>query len=145
LTEVALRSGIYTDYAQTHVITAQYYRNPLAPTSFERYLEANHFLTDINNEIPGREKKVYKERLQSLDAFVMLQFDQDTTVVPKRSSWFESYALANDSSASTVPGAPKVETIPLRQSEIYLEDRLGLKTLDKRGALVMEGELTLCA
>lgn len=83
---------------------------------------------------------MYKERLQALDAFVMLQFDQDTTVVPKRSSWFESYALANDSSASTVPGAPKVETIPLRQSEIYLEDRLGLKTLDKRGALVMEGE-----
>ncbi|PWN22511.1 alpha/beta-hydrolase [Microstroma glucosiphilum] len=133
LTEVALRSGIYTDYAQTHVVTAQYYRNPLSPTAFERYLESNHFLTDINNEIPGRQKKVYKERLQALDAFVMLQFDQDTTVVPKRSSWFESYAIANESSTGTTP-----ETIPLRQSDIYLEDRLGLKTLDKRGALVME-------
>lgn len=30
------------------------------------------------------------------------------------------------------------DVVPLRQSSIYTEDRIGLRTLDKRGALVME-------
>lgn len=34
----------------------------------------------------------------------------------------------------------KLEVLPLRQSEIYLEDLIGLKTLDKRGAIKMERE-----
>ena len=36
----------------------------------------------------------------------------------------------------------KLEVLPLRQSEIYLEDRIGLKALDKRGAIKMEREFS---
>lgn len=98
-------------------------------------------MTDINNEVSVND--VYKKRLASLDSFVMLQFSQDKTVVPKRSSWFESYPIANETDAlwKASGGDGEPETIPLRQSEIYLEDRVGLKTLDKRGSLVVDGKL----
>lgn len=139
LAEGALRAGIYTDYAQSHVISAQYYRNPREVDSLKRYLEANHFLADINNEVEQNDE--YKKRLSGLDTLVMLQFDEDVTVVPKRSSWFESYpeAKGNDTSLTTAGHDPDVdETIPLRQSDLYLSDRLGLRTLDKRGSLVLD-------
>lgn len=141
--EAALKSGIYSEWAQTHVVTAQYFRNPRDPDGFEQYLTANHFLTDINNELEQNAR--YKRRLSSLDTFVMVQFDHDTTVVPKRSSWFESYPVAKrrdgdkdvDDDGDAAGHRPE-ETIPLRQSEIYTQDRLGLQSLDSRGGLVLE-------
>ena len=47
LAEGILRGGINTEYAQSHVVGAQYFRNPRDASSFEGYLEHNHFLTDI--------------------------------------------------------------------------------------------------
>lgn len=139
LAEGALRGGIYTDYAQTHVVSAQYFRDPRSIEKLQRYLDANKFLTDINNELKQDEE--YKKRLSSLETFVMLQFDQDKTVVPKRSSWFEAFPTkADDDSAAEGDNNDnkKEETIPLRQSEIYTSDRLGLRQLDKRGSLVLD-------
>lgn len=153
LAEGALRGGIYTDYAQSNLITAQYFRDPTNYANYQKYLEANHFLTDINNEV--LQNKKYKERLQSLDAFLMLMFDKDVvsavvlnwkiltltrinasqTVRPKESSWFASYPIANDD-GMTFKNESKV--LPLRQSDLYKQDKLGLKTLDKRGSLVMD-------
>ena len=51
----------------------------------------------------------------------MYIFEDDTVVIPKRTSWFEE-----------VNGT---ETIPLRERELYKEDWLGLKRLDKAGGL----------
>ncbi|PWN25629.1 alpha/beta-hydrolase, partial [Jaminaea rosea] len=137
LAEGALRAGIYTDYAQSHVVSAQYYRNPRDADALQRYLETNHFLADINNEVEQNDE--YKERLSTLDSFVMLQFSDDVTVVPKRSSWFESYPEAKRNDSSIKGHDPDVdETTPLRQSEIYTSDRLGLRSLDKRGSLVLD-------
>ncbi|CBQ69504.1 related to palmitoyl-protein thioesterase 1 [Sporisorium reilianum SRZ2] len=133
--EAALRGGVYTDYAQSHLVTAQYYRNPKDPKAFAAYLEKNDFIKDINNE--GDElNATYAHNLASLENFVMLMFDKDTTVEPKQSSWFASYPIRNETD-SVRPGDPN-EPTPLRQSSIYLEDRIGLKKLDRRGSLVME-------
>lgn len=132
--EGALRGGIYTDYAQSHIISAQYFRDPRSKEKLEHYLQANHFLTDINNELALNEQ--YKERLSALQTFVMLQFEDDVTVVPKRSGWFEAYPTESEN--STMSAGKKEETIPLRQSEIYATDRLGLRQLDKRGAIVLD-------
>lgn len=138
LAEGALRGGIYTDYAQSHVVSAQYFRDPRSIEKLQRYLDANKFLTDINNELKQDEE--YKRRLSSLETFVMLQFDQDKTVVPKRSSWFEAFPTkADDGTVDDEKNSDKKEeTIPLRQSEIYTSDRLGLRQLDKRGSLVLD-------
>ncbi|UZJ51153.1 hypothetical protein CBS101457_000473 [Exobasidium rhododendri] len=130
LAEGALRGGIYTDYAQTNVITAQYFRDPTKMLNYEKYLESNKFLPDINNEVARNQ--TYKRRLMSLDSLVLLMFDKDITVEPKQSSWFASYPVDDgEKDAST-------EVIPLRQSSIYKEDWIGLKTLDKRGSLVLD-------
>lgn len=133
--EAALRGGIYTDYAQSHLVSAQYYRNPKDPKAFAAYLEKNDFIKDINNE--GEHiNTTYAKNLASLENFVMLMFDKDTTVEPKQSSWFASYPIRNDTDTDKV-GDPN-EPTPLRQSSIYLDDRIGLKKLDQRGSLIME-------
>ena len=48
----------------------------------------------------------------------------DTIIVPRESSWFGFYA---DNSTS--------EIVPLRQSDLYKQDRLGLRALDRAGKL----------
>ncbi|KAJ1021181.1 hypothetical protein NDA16_003967 [Ustilago loliicola] len=133
--EAALRGGIYTDYAQSHLVSAQYYRNPKDPKAFASYLEKNDFIKDINNE-GETTNATYAKNLASLENFVMLMFDKDTTVEPKQSSWFASYPIRNETETAR-KGNPN-EPTPLRQSSVYLDDRIGLKKLDKRGSLIME-------
>ncbi|KAN0065303.1 hypothetical protein ACQY0O_001138 [Thecaphora frezii] len=141
LAETALRGGIYTDYAQSHLVSAQYYRNPKDPNAFARYLAKNDFIRDINNEGPTR-NQTYADNLLQLDNFVMVMFDKDATVEPKQSSWFASYPIRNATDPSehahSRSGDVSDKPTPLRQSEIYTEDRIGLKKLDERGGLVME-------
>ncbi|KAL9936068.1 hypothetical protein V8E36_004910 [Tilletia maclaganii] len=47
LAESAMRAGVYSNYAQHHVVSAQYFRNPLDKHSFQDYLSKNAFLADI--------------------------------------------------------------------------------------------------
>jgi len=154
LAESAMRAGVYSNYAQHHVVSAQYFRNPLDKHSFQDYLSKNAFLADINNE--RRINQDYIKRLNSLDNFVMLMFSQDTIVSPKESAWFASYPepnttslaemrmidthlLAQGGAGSTADPTPvPIIPVPLRKSVIYKEDRLGLQKMDKRGALHFE-------
>ena len=120
-------SNAWTDYVQSHVVPAEYYREVNKTTGLptEGYLEHSHFLADINNE--REEKKgVYKERLAKLEKFVMVVFEDDKTVVPKESGWF---AEVNETSGVVTE---------LREREIYKEDWIGLKKLDEKGGLVFE-------
>ena len=57
-------------------------------------------------------------------------FTDDTAFVPKESSWFGSYAppghhqwTSNDNQT----------ILPMRQQPLYLNDTIGLRTLDERG------------
>ncbi len=70
-----------------NLVSAQYYRNPKDPKAFAAYLEKNDFIKDINNE-GETTNATYAKNLASLENFVMLMFDKDTTVEPKQSSWF---------------------------------------------------------
>jgi len=99
---------------------ASYWRDPIR---YEQYRKVNLFLVDINNE-QDTKNPVYKQRLSSLNAFVMFWSTVDVIVVPKQSGTFENYAL----NSTTV-------VTPLKQSKLYTEDWLGLKALDTRGAL----------
>ena len=54
---------------------------------------------------------------------------------------FSSYAVAQKEAGNeniVSLSEDDADIIPLRQSPIYEEDRIGLRTLDKRGALVMD-------
>jgi len=118
-----IRRNVYGEWAQTHVIPAQYFKDP---EDLPTYVEQSAYLADINNE---REFKnvSYAEGIRSLNFFVLIKFTEDTTLIPSNSAWFEFY----DNNDRNV-------TLPLRQQPIYVEDWIGLKTLDSLGRLFLK-------
>jgi palmitoyl-protein thioesterase len=115
-----LRSNTWSSFVQSRLVPAQYFRDP---KQFDSYLQYSNFLADINNERAFK-NQTYKENLEKLEKFVMYVFEDDTTVIPKESGWF-----------AEVNGT---EVTELRKRELYTEDWLGLKALDKKGALKFE-------
>jgi palmitoyl-protein thioesterase len=112
-----LRSNTWSSFVQSRLVPAQYFRNL---NEYDKYLENSNFLADINNERAVKNQK-YKENLEKLEKFVMYVFEDDDVVVPKQTSWF-----------AEVNGT---EVTALRERDMYKEDWLGLKALDKKGAL----------
>jgi len=123
----AARSGVYSQWAQTNLVQAQYYRDP---DRMDSYLASNKFLADINNEIPGTHNRTYAKNLSSLHRLVLVLFSNDVTVVPKESSWFGSYAPRDGS----LPWNKTI--IPIWEQELYLHDTIGLKKLDEEGGII---------
>ncbi|XP_041987080.1 palmitoyl-protein thioesterase 1 isoform X2 [Aricia agestis] len=115
-----LNYAAYYGWVQKSLVQATYWHDPLDEVTYKRYSE---FIADINNE---REVNVtYVTNLKSIDHFVMVKFDNDSMVQPRETEWFGFYA----------PGqATKV--LGLRDTELYIKDRLGLKAMDKAGKLV---------
>ena len=109
---------------------AQYYRDP---DQLELYLSRNKFIADINNEFDGAVNRTYAQHLASLSKLVLVLFDADTTVVPKESSWFGSYAPSDEDDAQ---GNTTKTISPMRHQPLYLEDRIGLRALDERGDVI---------
>lgn len=125
---LALAKGnAWTEYVQSRVVPAQYYRtlNETTGLASDDYLEHSNFLADINNE---REVKneTYKQRIASLENFVMFMFEDDTTVIPRESGWFAEVNTTSE----------KVQ--PLKERAMYKDDWLGLKKLDKKGGLIFQ-------
>ncbi|UKZ56978.1 hypothetical protein TrVGV298_010827 [Trichoderma virens] len=112
-----LKFNTWSKFVQNRLVPAQYYRDL---SNYDTYLENSNFLADINNERPVKNEQ-YKKNLASLSNFVMYMFEDDTTVVPKQTSWF-----------TEVNGT---EVIPLRKQTQYKEDWLGLRQLDGKGGL----------
>ncbi|KAH9908550.1 palmitoyl-protein thioesterase [Xylariomycetidae sp. FL2044] len=115
-----LHGNTWSAWVQGHLVPAQYFRDPadLAP-----YLESSNFLADINNEREGK-NAAYAENLAALENLVLYMFENDTTVIPKETAWFEEV----DGEGST----------PLRARKIYTEDWIGLRALDRKGGLKFE-------
>jgi len=114
-----LNYGAYISWIQKTLVQAQYWHDPLDE---QTYKAKSLFLADINNEVTHNQD--YKDNLMKLEKFVMVKFADDTVVDPKASEWFEFYA----------PGQAD-QILPLNQSQIYLEDRLGLQEMDNNGQL----------
>lgn len=108
-----LKRQVWHDSVQKRVIPAQYFRDP---KELDKYLQYSNFLADINNE---RESinKTYSSRLSNLENLVLIDFLQDTTLVPKESAKFYDVS-------------PNDDLIEYNQTKIYQQDRLGLKSLD---------------
>lgn len=119
-----LKANTWGSWVQGHLVPAQYFKSTDEETGqpTEEYLENSNFLADVNNE--RKLKNVaYKENLSKLDNFVMYVFEDDTTVIPKESGWF-AYTNSTDGKVTQ-----------LRDRQIYKEDWIGLKALDKKGGL----------
>ena len=115
-----LSYGAYVEFVQDIFVQAQYWHDPL---QFDTYVEKSKFIAEINNEKAVKNES-YAVNLNKLKNFIVIKHNQDTKVEPKESEHFEYYA----------PGQAK-EILPLRESPIYTEDRIGLKTMDEAGKL----------
>lgn len=116
----ALHSSKWTPWVQNRVVPAQYFRDP---EDLDAYLEHSAFLADINNERPGKRNRTYADNLASLERFVMLMFEDDTTVVPKESAWFAEFNRTTG------------ERTLVEDRELYKQDWIGLKELGDRKRL----------
>ena len=113
-----LKFNTWSSFVQGRLVPAQYFRD--AAGDYDAYVESSNFLADVNNEREGK-SAAYARNLAGLERFVMYMFEDDTTLIPKESAWFEDV----NGSVST----------PLRGSELYKEDWLGLRELDRKGAM----------
>lgn len=112
------------------------------------YISSGSFLADINNEVlvPSAREKAYAENLASLEHLVLVLFAEDETVVPKESAWFGSEAPPEDmryvsdrfpEQKHLGPQAEEKVIVPMKHQPLYIEDWIGLRTLDERGAVVL--------
>ncbi|KAJ2663038.1 hypothetical protein IWW48_001557 [Coemansia sp. RSA 1200] len=112
--------GVYSWYIRDHVIQAQYFKDP---ERLDLYLEHNIFLPDINSDHrDGKVNEDYRARIAALERMVLVKFGEDTLISPVSSTWFGFVdADGND--------------VPLKNTTLYTEDRLGLRALDEQGRL----------
>ena len=100
----------------------------------------------MNNEIPSERNATYKENLASLETLVLIMFTEDTTVVPKESSWFGSEVMVDepdyyggiDQEPLARAKADEKVLVPMRDHPLYTEDWIGLKQLDEAGKIVFD-------
>ncbi|XP_031357999.1 palmitoyl-protein thioesterase 1-like isoform X2 [Photinus pyralis] len=109
----------YTDFWQNYFVQATYWHNPL---DIDNYKRRNTFLADINNE--NRINGTYIDNLNRLEKFVMVKYTKETFVVPSESEWFGYYETALDNQTQT-----------LENSQLYIDDRLGLRRMHDEGKL----------
>ncbi|XP_062146278.1 uncharacterized protein LOC133854208 [Alnus glutinosa] len=114
-----IKSEIYSEYIQDHLAPSGYLKLPNAVSD---YLERCRFLPKLNNELPIDKNSTYKERFTSLQNLVLIMFEHDTVLIPKETSWFGYY-----------PDGAFNPVLPPRQTKLYVEDWIGLKTLDEAG------------
>ena len=81
----------------------------------------------------------YARNLASLNKLVLVIFTEDKTVVPKESSWFGSEVVEEEAVLGEQVAISLSKTIvPMRMQRLYVEDWIGLRTLDERGGVVLE-------
>eukprot|EP01133_Synstelium_polycarpum_P011240 gene11240-13117_t len=113
-----LNMGVWEDYVQEHLVQAEYWQDPL---NYDLYLSKSAFLADINNARAVK-NETYKKNFISLNEFVMVEFTEDTMVIPRESEHFGWYS----------PGQAR-DLIPMEQTDLYTEDWIGLKYLNENG------------
>ncbi|KAK1424060.1 hypothetical protein QVD17_19372 [Tagetes erecta] len=119
IADALIKSEIYSDYIQEHLAPSGYLK---LPNNIDGYLQHCRFLPKLNNEIPEERNSTYKERFSSLQNLVLIMFEQDTVLIPKETAWFGYY-----------PDGQFTPVLAPQQTKLYVEDWIGLKTLDEAG------------
>ncbi|KAJ2156218.1 hypothetical protein GGF46_005338 [Coemansia sp. RSA 552] len=110
--------GVYSWYIRNHVIQAQYFKDP---ERLDQYLENNIFLPDVNSDVEPSSSG-YRDRLVGLDRMVLVRFLEDQLIHPPSSSWF-GFVDADGNE------------VPLQNTTLYEDDRLGLRELEEDARL----------
>ncbi|QCD91529.1 palmitoyl-protein thioesterase 1-like [Vigna unguiculata] len=119
LADQLIKGEVYSSYIQEHLAPSGYLK---LPNAIPEYLENCRFLPVLNNEIPDKRNSTYKERFSSLQNLVLIMFEHDTVLIPKETSWFGYY-----------PDGYFNPILPPQSTQLYIEDWIGLRTLDEAG------------
>ena len=119
--------GIYNSFIELRRL--EYWKNPF---KYQDYLENNDFLVYINNEKLHLDVDLYKQNLLSLDNFLVVWSELEKVISPMESTRFEFYNISLAETSGTL------EILDLHNSDIYQNDRLGLKQLNDSGRLYLE-------
>ncbi|KAI3693540.1 hypothetical protein L1987_76484 [Smallanthus sonchifolius] len=119
IADALIKSEIYSDYIQEHLAPSGYLK---LPNNIDAYLQNCRFLPKLNNEVPEERNSTYKERFSSLQNLVLIMFEQDTVLIPKETAWFGYY-----------PDGHFSPVLAPQQTNLYIEDWIGLRTLDEAG------------
>ncbi|KAL0542089.1 hypothetical protein IC582_022178 [Cucumis melo] len=119
LADDLLKLAIYSDVVQNSLAPSGFIK---LPNDIPDYLEHCKFLPKLNNERPDARNSTYKERFSSLKNLVLIMFEDDTVLVPKETSWFGYY-----------PDGEFEPILPPQQTKLYIEDWIGLRSLDEGG------------
>ena len=101
----------------------------------DKYLKMNKWLKDVNNDVDDSRNMSRSERMATLNTYMASVGSDDQVVQPKESAWHTFWDW----------GDPFGDVIDPRETESYLGDYLGLKTLDEQGKLILnmyEGDHT---
>ncbi|XP_074272801.1 uncharacterized protein LOC141596511 [Silene latifolia] len=115
---------VYSNFIQASVAPSNYMK---IPKEIDAYLKGCKFLPYANNEIPSARNPIYKERFASLHNLVLVMFEEDTMIIPRKSSWFGYHP---DGSTDVV--------LPFNETTLYKEDLIGLKTLHEVGKVTFK-------
>eukprot|EP00698_Gefionella_okellyi_P014900 TRINITY_DN4157_c0_g1_i1.p2 TRINITY_DN4157_c0_g1~~TRINITY_DN4157_c0_g1_i1.p2 ORF type:complete len:152 (-),score=17.75 TRINITY_DN4157_c0_g1_i1:153-608(-) len=121
-----IKTQPYDPIVQDHLTIAEMWKDTF---DLDYYLDHNIYLPDINNERPWPYKnETYRQNMMSVNSLTLLWSTVDTVIYPQTSSMFEFYAPHSD-----------VTVVPLRETDWYKGDWLGLRTLDESGRLFTYG------
>lgn len=81
---------IYTNANQAKNSYPGYWRDPF---QYNNYLTASAYLADLNNENPGTNSSVYKDRILGLDNLVLIWSPFDDVLEPPSSGRFSTFAV----------------------------------------------------
>ncbi|KAL2958858.1 hypothetical protein AAZX31_18G233200 [Glycine max] len=119
LIDVVLQLGIYSRFAQQNLAPSGYVKIPI---DIAGYIRGCKFLPKLNNEIVNKRNSTYRQRFASLQNLILIMFEQDTIVIPKETAWFGYY-----------PNGALHPVVPVQQTELYIDDWIGLRALDEAG------------
>jgi palmitoyl-protein thioesterase len=110
---------LYSIFYQEHLSISGYWRDPV---KLEEYLVKCMYLPIVNNEIKTNLSLQYKERILSLNNYIVVWSPFDDIVNPPESAKFSFFD-------------EEYNIIPLEETKLYIEDLLGLRGLKESDRL----------
>ncbi|XP_062711000.1 lysosomal thioesterase PPT2 homolog [Aedes albopictus] len=110
---------LFYTYVGQHTSVGNYWNDPHHQDLFEQF---SIFLPYINNDLPSTNSTLFRDSMLRLEQLILIGGPDDGVITPWESSHFGYYNGTDD-------------VIPCKQRKIYLEDRIGLRTLDRDGRL----------
>ena len=110
-----INRGVYFDVTQYFIAPADYWRDPQNP---EGFIKNSRFLADANNEAHFNQTR--KDLWLSLKYARFVKWEEDTTIIPRESSWWGMYT-------------EDYNIISRFDTEVYQKDLIGIRTLEEEG------------